>query len=332
MIKAGIVGIGRWGQILVQSVQGKSNHIRFTAGATRAPSKAGAFAEKNELEICDDYAELLARPDIDAVFIATPHSQHFEQIIAAAAAGKHVFCEKPFTIKPGDSSAALRALADAGLKAGVGFNRRFAPNTIELKHMLDAGELGELVHIEANFSNDMSPYAKAWRNNAGESPAGGMTSLGMHCVDLFIHLFGPIESIMASSRRIAMPFEVDDSTTMLMNFAGGQTGYLGTFASSPLMWRVRVFGTEGWVELRDQDRIEIFDADGTAENRSWDGYAYPCLPTVAAGIEDFAVAIEEDRPVSISPADIQHGIDVLGAIIESSAANTLVRIDFGNPA
>ncbi len=311
---------------MVGSVQGKSDHIRFAVGATRTPRKARAFAKESGLELCADYAELLSRPDIDVVFIATPHSQHFGQILEAAKAGKHVFCEKPFTLDPGDTKAALEALGKAGLKAGVGFNRRFAPNTIELKRMLDAGELGKVVHIEANFSNNMSQYTKAWRNSSDESPAGGMTSLGMHAVDTFIHLLGPISNLTASSRNIAMPFDVDDSTTMLMNFAAGPTGYLGTFASSTLMWRVRVFGTEGWAELRDQDRMETLLTDGKSDARAWDGYAYPALATVAAGIEEFAKAVANDRPAPISPDHIQHGIDVLDAIIRSSETNTTVNI------
>lgn len=327
MITAGILGLGRWGQLLVGSVQGKSDHIRFAAGATRTPRKARAFANESGLDLCANYAELLARPDIDVVFIATPHSQHFGQILEAAKAGKHVFCEKPFTLDSGDTKTALQALDAAGLKAGVGFNRRFAPNTIELKRMLEAHELGKVVHIEANFSNNMSQYTKAWRNSADESPAGGMTSLGMHAVDTFIHLLGPISNLTASSRNIAMPFDVDDSTTMLMNFAGGQSGYLGTFASSMLMWRVRVFGTEGWAELRDQDRMETLMSGGETDTRVWDGYAYPALATVAAGIEEFAKAVADHRPAPISPDHIQHGIDVLGAIIKSSKTNKVVNID-----
>ena len=76
MITAGILGLGRWGRLLVGSVQGKSDHIRFAAGATRTPRKSRTFAKESGLELCADYAELLARPDIDVVFIATPHSQH----------------------------------------------------------------------------------------------------------------------------------------------------------------------------------------------------------------------------------------------------------------
>ena len=119
MITAGILGLGRWGRLLVDSVQGKSDHIRFTAGTTRTPRKARAFAKENGLHLCADYAELLARPDVDAVFIATPHSQHFDQIIQAAKAGKHVFCEKPFTLDPGDTKTALRPSATPGSRPGL---------------------------------------------------------------------------------------------------------------------------------------------------------------------------------------------------------------------
>ena len=95
MIRAAIIGMGTWGQNLVDSVQGKSEHIRFVAGATRTPAKAAEFAAKHGIRMLESYEHVLADPAIDAVVLATPHSQHTEQIVAAAKAGKHVFTEKP---------------------------------------------------------------------------------------------------------------------------------------------------------------------------------------------------------------------------------------------
>ena len=192
MINAAIVGLGRWGRLLAESVQGTSKRIRFTAGVTRSPAKAQDFCSRHGIVLHGDYGAVLDDPGIDAVVLATPHSQHFEQVIAAAHAGKHVFCEKPFTLTRRDAETALGALDAAALKVAVGHNRRFAPNTIELKRMIDAGELGELLHIEGNFSADLAPQAGAWRSDRAESPAGGMTSLGIHVVDAYIHLFGPV--------------------------------------------------------------------------------------------------------------------------------------------
>src|SRR5512146_1366298 len=95
MIRAAIVGMGLWGQNLVASVQGKSEFIRFVAGTTRTPAKAAEFAAKHGVRMAESYEQVLADREIDAVVLATPHSLHTAQIVAAAHAGKHVFVEKP---------------------------------------------------------------------------------------------------------------------------------------------------------------------------------------------------------------------------------------------
>ena len=114
MINAGIVGLGWWGKVLVGSVQGKSDNIRFSHGATRTRAKAEEYAGEQGFDLVDTYEELLALEDLDAVVLATPHSKHREQIEAAAAAGKHVFVEKPITLTKADAEAAIAACRDAG--------------------------------------------------------------------------------------------------------------------------------------------------------------------------------------------------------------------------
>jgi predicted dehydrogenase len=317
MINAAIVGLGRWGQTLVNSVA-DSGSIRFTRGVTRTVAKAEAFCAERGMPLGDDYAAALADSEIDAVVLATPHSQHLEQILAAAEAGKHVFCEKPFTLTKADADTALAALAAKGLRAGVGHNRRFAPNTIELKRMLEAGELGETMHIEGNFSANMTRYAGEWRTSRAESPAGGMTSLGVHSIDAFIHLFGRIAEVEVRSKRQVMPYDVDDTTLVLLAFEDGRTGFLSCLAATSMLWSVRAFGDKGWVELRDQDKIECVMADGSHESRAWDGYEYPALATIAAELEAFAADVEGGAPFLIPPDQISHGVAVLEAIIESA--------------
>ncbi len=136
MINAAIVGIGRWGRVLVDSVQGVSEVIRFTAGVTRTASKARAYCRDTGIDLRDGYDAVLADETIDAVVLATPHTNPAEQIIAAAAAGKHVFTEKPFTLDKASAEAAVEACRAAGVALGLGHNRRFCSNTIELKRMI----------------------------------------------------------------------------------------------------------------------------------------------------------------------------------------------------
>ena len=137
MIRAAIVGIGRWGRMLVNSVQDKSTAIRFTAGHTRTRSSAEAFCADNGIALQDD--AILADPAIDAVVFATPHSQHAAQVERTAAAGKHVFMEKPFTLDVKSAEAALDAIARVGVVLGVAYPRRFHPAMIELKARVQDG-------------------------------------------------------------------------------------------------------------------------------------------------------------------------------------------------
>lgn len=320
MINAAVVGLGRWGQILTRSVQGISEEIRITAGVARTPAKAEAFAKKHDFRLTDDLDAVISDPDIDAVIIATPHTGHFDPIMAAAAAGKHVFCEKPFTLDQDSTAKALTAIEDAGLKVGTGFNRRFAPNTIELKRMLKAGELGQRLHIEGNMSNDMALFADAWRAGREESPAGGMTSFGMHLVDTNIHLFGPIASVQAISKRQVMPYDVDDTTSVMLEFESGCTGYLSTVAASAALWQVRAYGDKGWGELRALDRLDYLMTDGTEDTLTYDGYAYPGEKSVCALLEAFARDVSGGPPFPIPPDEILHGVAVLEAIITSVAS------------
>ena len=123
--------MGWWGRTLVEAVA-DSEQIRFVAGATRTVSpEVKTFAEAQQLRLVDSYEALLADTTIDAVVLATPHSLHSPQTIAAAQVGKHVFCEKPFALHKADAEAAVAATDQAGVTLGLGYNRRFHPEMTE---------------------------------------------------------------------------------------------------------------------------------------------------------------------------------------------------------
>ena len=193
-LRAAIIGLGTWGQNLVRSVKGHGEVIRFTAGATRTPDRARAFAEEHRIPMLASYEAVLAEPDVEAVVLATPHSMHSAQIIAAAEAGKHVFCEKPLGLTAQASQAAVRACAEHGVTLGVGYNWRFQPALQEIRRMLDDGRLGKLLHIEGNF-NGPSAYRFPrghWRHDTGEmGQSAARIKLGDHQQRLAFGLTGP---------------------------------------------------------------------------------------------------------------------------------------------
>ena len=142
MLRAASIGMGWWSDELADAAQGKSDAIRIVTCFSRSEEKRAAFAEKYGTAQHDSYEAVLADDSVDAVILTTPHSIHAEQAIAAAAAGKHVFCEKPFTLTRASAQAAVDACAEAGVVLAVGQNRRWHSATRTLKAMLEAGDFG----------------------------------------------------------------------------------------------------------------------------------------------------------------------------------------------
>jgi predicted dehydrogenase len=204
MLRAAICGAGHWGTRLIESVQNKSDKIGFVAAVTRNPADKRALAERFGLTLAARFADVLADRAIDAVVLATPHSQHAGEIIAAAKAGKHVFCEKPFTLTRGDAQAAIAACQAAGITLHVGFNRRYAPAYVDMTRRITAGEIGVLRHIEGQFSGPPSYQTEPgnWRSNQIESPGGAMTARGVHVVDSMVHIAARQLQIFAYSERL----------------------------------------------------------------------------------------------------------------------------------
>ena len=320
MIRAAIVGAGRWGQNLVECTQGKTDRIRFTTGVARTPERAASFASRHGLALVNDYAKALADPSIDAVVLATPHTQHAEQVIAAARAGKHVFTDKPFALTRASAEAAAKACADAGRVLAVGFNWRYQPALQEIRRMLRDGRLGRLLHIEGNF-NGPSVYRfpqEHWRQQREEGPAGGMTGRGVHLVDSMLYLAGPIDSVFAQSARLTLDYGLDDTTSMLFRFTNGAGGYLGTVIATAEGWRMQVFGSKGWATVGAIPHLHTWSLTTCKVNAQPTVIDYPQASTERAELEGFADAIEGRAPYACPPDDAVHGVAVLEAIVKSA--------------
>ncbi len=315
MLKAAIVGLGRWGQVLVESVQGKSDAIQFTAGITRTPAKAADFTKKHGLSLDSDYAAMLKDPSIDAVVLATPHQQHADQIVAASKAGKHIFVEKPFTLTKASAAKSVAAADKAGVVLALGHNRRFLPAVLELKSRLKAGALGTILHAELNHSGASGLQFRPdnWRADRKESPAGGMGAMGIHMVDMAINLFGPMSDVHAMSIRRAIAVDLDDTTSMLLRFQNGMTGYLATLAATTPTQRIEVFGTKGTIEIRNERFFTFRPIQGEPEHTD-----YPPFDKERAELEAFAAAVAGKAPYPLPNDEAIHGIAVFEAIVKSA--------------
>jgi predicted dehydrogenase len=335
MIRAAIIGLGRWGRNLVNSVQGRSDAIRFVAGAVRDVAKSEAYARETGFTLYDSYGKALADSNVDAVVLATPHTRHAEQILAAAKAGKHVFTEKPLALTANSAAAVLRACAKARVTLAVGYNWRFQPALQEIRAMLEDGRLGKLLHVEGNFCGP-SAYrfpAGHWRQAREEGPAGGMTGRGVHVVDAFLYLAGRIDSVHAQSMRRVLRHGLDDTTSMLFRFRNGASGYLGTVIATAETWRMQIFGSKGWVEVGDVEHLAtwqmktcLMDPKNLWAHQKPQIVTFPQVSTERAELEHFARAAEAGRPLAIAGGDEEHGVAVFEAIVKSARSGRTVRI------
>ena len=205
------------------------------AGTTRTVTpEVEAFATQKDLHLVAEYDNMLHHAGVDAVVLATPHSMHASQVMAAAAAGKHVYCEKPFTLTKHEAEGAVAAVRRAGVTLAVGYNRRFHPEMTKLRDMIRSGELGTVLHVEATmtFPNALSINPKHWRADKAETPLGGLMPMGVHAIDGMIDLCGPIDHAFAQSFHRAAPIDADDTTSILVRMKEGMSGYLGTMTTT----------------------------------------------------------------------------------------------------
>ena len=324
MLDTAIIGMGRWGQTLVDSVQGRNDAgIRFVAGCTGRPERAADWAARQGIRILPDFAAVLADPQVKAVAIASPHRMHADQVIAAAAAGKHVFVEKPFTMTKASAEAAVAACRAAGVVLALGHNRRFLPAVAEMKTMLADGRIGTLLHVEGQFSGPGALAYKPgmWRANRAESPLGGMGGMGIHMVDMFIALAGPITEVTVRSHARAIDNGLDDTTAALFRFASGATANFATLAYAPRYWRVALFGTDGIAELHGHEHLAFTPREGEGWVRD-----FPRTDIEAAELTAFAAAVAGSPAYPLPVEEAIHGVAVYEAMIGAAASGSTYRV------
>src|ERR1700686_946376 len=217
MIDAAVIGLGRWGKSIVEAVQGKSSRLRFIRGVSKEPEVVAGFAKTHGFELSTEFSDAVADPRVRAVFLATRHSLHVEQISAVAAAGKPVWCEKPLALTRAEAARAVAATQKAGVPFALGNNKRCFSSMRELKRVVASGTIGEVLHIEGNFTNEHSTRVLGgWRDDPRESPGGGMTGAGLHVIDAFVNLAGPIASVDAKLFKQKAPPDPRDAGAALV--------------------------------------------------------------------------------------------------------------------
>jgi len=339
LIRAAIAGLGWWGGTLVESVQG-SSLIRFVAAMSRTKSQRDRdTCAQHQLSLVGSMDELLRSPEVDAIVLATPPSGHPDQIVACAAAGKHVFCEKPLGTRKAAALAAIVAVDDAGVTLGLGYNRRFHPSWIDLKQRIQRGELGTILHVECTMSgpNGLSASPEAWRSQAVEAPCGGLIPMGVHAIDGLIDLFGDVDHVYCQSLRRAVSYNNDDTTSVLFKLKAGPTAYLGTMMATAGSFRFQVYGTKAMALLGGAVHVA---GQSSQQRRSGLFGSYviqpikgdpqsidvPAFDVNRAELEAFAAAAAGGAPFPISHQQMIHGVAVTEAILASARSSRVESV------
>ena len=246
-VRVGIVGLGRWAKVLTKASK-QSTKIDIVSGYSRSEEKRLAFENEMGVRPVGSLEEMLADPTISGVIITVPNEQHRAIAEKVAVAKKHVYTEKPIAhnLEDGLEIAALEK--KYGVTVTVGHSARLMAGIRMIKQRIDAGELGTVAFIEANFSNEraLELTPQTWRWYKDRAPGGPLSQLAIHHFDVVHYLGGAMLEVSSIASKLSpVGAEVDDQSMTTIRFADGKLGYVGSCWTSPGIFSVRVFGSKG---------------------------------------------------------------------------------------
>ncbi len=267
-LRWGLVGLGSLAGNGIMPAAGRAKHAVVTAGATRDPAKGREFGQRHGIpSIYDSYEDLVRAPDVDAVFVMTPNDRHLPVVLAAAAAGKHVLCEKPLAMTEADAEAMVAACAKAGVMLRLGLHLRFEKFLDRVGQVLRSGVIGTPRALSIERAAPLSERAP-WREDPAQG-GGILYDVGLHLLDAVPRLLG---SGFASVSGLAFPPPGSgmgaDTITLLLQTANDVQVSLRASREAPFSGSdLTVLGTKGmlrtgplrWVE---EFTLTVTNADG----------------------------------------------------------------------
>jgi len=330
MLGIAVVGLGWWGRVIVPLAK-SSAKLRVVAVADPDPAAAD-FAARQDIALAKSYEELLRNPEVQGVVLCTPHTLHTDQIVMAANAKKHVFCEKPLSMSRRDVLRALEACNKNGVALGVGHEKRFEPPIEALMRLAKSGELGTPLQIEANFVQDkfLSLPPDNWRLSAKEAPAGPMTATGIHLLDLAVGVMGPAQRVFACVDTLGSELKNGDTLGILVSFAGGGNALLSAILATPFDGRFALYGSRGWAEVRDKAHPESpqgWTLTTHLRGQQKKSVDYAPAKAVLANLEAFADAASGRAPYPVPQSEMIANVSALEAVFRSAASGHVEPVE-----
>ncbi len=310
MLNVAVCGLGWWGRIIVPLLK-TSKKLNVVLGVDPVATMDGIPIEK-------DFDKALRHPEVQGVVLCTPHTLHTEQIVKAANAKKHVFCEKPLSMSRADVLKAIQKTDSNGVVLAVGHEKRFEPPIQELFRILQSGEIGVPLQVEANFSQDKGK----------EAPAGPMTATGIHLLDLSIGVFGPAKRVFSPVKQLGSQLTNGDTLAILVDFGKGHA-LLSAVLATPFDGRFAVYGSKGWVEVRDKAHPEAPEGWVLTRNirgKKLEMIEYPPAKAVLANLEAFADAATGGARYPVPQEQMIANVSALEAIFKSAKSGNVEEV------
>jgi predicted dehydrogenase len=323
-LRVGCIGMGWWSDVLADAMQ-RSGGFEIVGCYTRSADKRAAFAAKYKCAAAASYDALLADRTIEAIVNTTPNDVHLETTRAAAAAGKHVFLDKPIANTVSDGRAISAVCRDAGVVLALGYQRRRESHFRWIRQQIDAGAFGKLVNAEANISRDRLGKVdlSSWRYQAQGMPGGVMLQIGIHYTDVLSYLLGPIKAVRGQLAQLVLPGDNPDVASLLMEHENGALSTLNaSYASASEYYLMNVYG---------KDATAYYDLHGGLRmlKRGTDrpvAVECPKTDTLVEQLDEFAAAVRGNGTPEMGGDDSTTSLAVIRAGILAAREGRRVEV------
>lgn len=330
LLRCAVIGLGWWGRRIVEDVAG-SPGLEIVAGVDPDPA-AESFAAAANLRFYGDLADCLEQESLDAVIITSPHREHLTQMQVALDSGLHIFCEKPFAADVDAAADVLRRADELQLVVGIGHERRFEPPVQQMRAAVERGDLGEPLLLEGTFSHDkfLALPADNWRLSPEAAPVGPLSATGIHLMDLSIAILGPPVEVWANLNSRISPLANGAALAVGIGFERGGSALISAVLTTPFAMHMCLYGTHGWIEIRDRTHPEAPTGWDVITRRRGDDEPtaefVPAFPAVRENLETWARAARGEGVYPVTTHEILNNVRTFHAITEAALSGGVTRI------
>lgn len=326
----GIVGIGGIANNAIAPAIGKLDDARLVTVVSRDQGRADEFAARHgAARGTTSYDELLADPDVDVVYIGTPNALHAEQAIAAARAGKHVFCDKPLATSVEEAERVLEACREAGAKLGINFQTRHHEGFAEARRLLADGAIGDVLVAQLEVSAGAAPL-KGWRTDPELAGLGSINNIGVHAYDLLRYLLGAEVAEVVTLTDVSTSDDLETTSLALFRFGNGTLAYVNANQTTPnFQPDIDLYGTKGRIvgvgitrPFREGGELRVLTEDGETVTPSQTKDAFD--RSVAA----FHAAVRDDTEPNASGLDGLRSVQLTDAMARSARERRVIELSY----